>query len=57
MAYARGQEWILAATAEEHVTICTSLAAGDGSALERLVRVHIGHVPSEWTGVPVSARR
>jgi DNA-binding GntR family transcriptional regulator len=48
---------ILAATAEEHVTMCTYLAAGDGSALEQLVRVHIGHVRREWAGDPGSARR
>jgi DNA-binding GntR family transcriptional regulator len=48
---------ILAATADEHVTMCTHLAAGDGPALEELVRVHIGHVRREWAGDPGSTRR
>ncbi len=56
MACARGKLWISPATADEHVTMYTLLAAGDGLALEQLVRVHIGHVRHEWAGVPGSAR-
>jgi DNA-binding GntR family transcriptional regulator len=39
---------ILGATVKEHLTMCEHLAAGDATALERLMRTHIGHVRHEW---------
>lgn len=40
----------LTSTASEHLVMCDHLAAGDASALEALIRQHIGHVRHEWAG-------
>lgn len=40
----------LAATASEHLVMCDLVAAGDTTALDALIRQHIGHVRHEWAG-------
>ncbi|PSK96653.1 DNA-binding GntR family transcriptional regulator [Haloactinopolyspora alba] len=40
----------LADSAEEHLRMCELLADGDAHGLEKLVRIHIGHVRHEWAG-------
>jgi DNA-binding GntR family transcriptional regulator len=40
----------LTASAAEHIAMCDLLAAGDGEALEQLLRTHVGHVRREWAG-------
>ena len=40
----------LTASAAEHVAMCDLLEAGDGPAVETLLRTHVGHVRREWAG-------
>jgi DNA-binding GntR family transcriptional regulator len=46
----------LVASAEEHLRLLDLLEAGDLTAVESLMRQHLGHVRGSWAGRPESVR-